>query len=662
MVDTSLYANIPDELKKLNQWVCWRHENNTKVLKVAAGKCGRNAKTNDKSTWRSFATAAKQSKYADGIGFVFTVNDPYIGIDMDNKQGIAELDADHQVWIKAFDSYTERSPSGKGYHVILKGEQIKGFNQSPYEAYSTGRFFAFTGDVVLVKPIIAGGRALAEFISTFGVSERDNFTMPEAVEVGNRNDTLFRLACSMLTRGMDREDVVMLITGFNRGLEKPLPASEVKQLLNSAGSYESAKEITINMYEWLLDNLVWVAGQNAYWDHSQRGLLAVESVNRAYYKEMPETEDADRVPPASFLMASENQKVVYDLGWHPSEGEIYDWEGQTRINTYTPSELIPIKGTPSPWVRHLKWLVPNEMVREQVLNWLAFTVQRPGEKINYGLFLGGTERIGKDMLLQPIVKILGEHNCKEIGAGDLHEQWTDYVFQTKLLIVGEMHTKLHQQRVVENHLKRLLAGTATSSLVVNDKNVKKFKIPNLINVVFMSNHKDALVITGENAARYLCWWCPVKRRDDDYYNKFGAWLDDVENQQAVYHFLQERDLSKFNPRGNALETDFAREIVEVSRDALEMEIALNIEDHMPPFNRNLVTTDDICVSMELPIIRYRMKVNKVMAKLGYQANKVVGEYDGSLFKRSIYIVRGAQMYKEFSDSELLRQYMKQNKM
>ena len=243
------FANIPDELKKLNQWVAWRYENKTKVLKIAAGNCIKNAKTNDRRTWRSFdlAVVAHNKHRCDGIGFVFTKEDPYIGVDMDNKETQQELDADHWTWIKTLNSYTEKSPSGTGYHVILKGAPIKGFNRSPYEAYSTGRYFAFTGDVVLNLPISENKRGLADFIAATNEVDREQFQMPESVEVGNRNDTMFRLACSMLARGIDKEDVVLLITGFNYGLKKPLNKLELKNLLNSAGSYGASNDEEINM-------------------------------------------------------------------------------------------------------------------------------------------------------------------------------------------------------------------------------------------------------------------------------------------------------------------------------------------------------------------------------------------------------------------------------
>jgi hypothetical protein len=42
-------------------------------------------------------------------------------------------------------------------------------------------------------------------------------------------------------------------------------------------------------------------------------------------------------------------------------------------------------------------------------------VQRPGEKINHALVLGGKQGIGKDSLLEPVKEAVGRWNWREIS-------------------------------------------------------------------------------------------------------------------------------------------------------------------------------------------------------------------------------------------------------
>ena len=144
--------NIPKELKRLSQWVCWKSVG-TKKNPYTPGKHLK-AKTNNKETWRDFKTALswyrKNSKKYDGIGFVFTADDPYCGIDLDEA-----YDPDtgkiikNVLVVKSLSSYTELSPSGKGLHIIIKAElppeARKKEPKKKFEIYCRERFFTFTG-------------------------------------------------------------------------------------------------------------------------------------------------------------------------------------------------------------------------------------------------------------------------------------------------------------------------------------------------------------------------------------------------------------------------------------------------------------------------------------------------------------------------------------
>lgn len=160
-------ANIPEELKARKSWVMWkyliRHGQKTKVLYQATGA---EAKSNDPSTWTDFATV--MARYAagnwEGIGYVFSPDDPYTGVDLDGcrnpdtkiiepwaKEIISKLDTYAEVspslsgvkmWVRA------KWPDGAGHNVKLP-EMPKVSDKTPgIEAYDWGRFFTVTGVVV----------------------------------------------------------------------------------------------------------------------------------------------------------------------------------------------------------------------------------------------------------------------------------------------------------------------------------------------------------------------------------------------------------------------------------------------------------------------------------------------------------------------------------
>ncbi|WP_145430637.1 phage/plasmid primase, P4 family [Staphylococcus haemolyticus] len=149
---TTYLSNIPDELKRLNNWCVWKFEKrNGKRTKIPFNaETGEFAKSNDKSTWSSYETAVN-AEGVDGIGFFF--EPPYLGVDIDDidddlhrfKQG-DKLDNIVSEFNEAFKSYTEVSPSGNGLHIIVKGK-IPGSRRRKgnIEMYDSGRFFTMTG-------------------------------------------------------------------------------------------------------------------------------------------------------------------------------------------------------------------------------------------------------------------------------------------------------------------------------------------------------------------------------------------------------------------------------------------------------------------------------------------------------------------------------------
>jgi len=146
---------VPEELRSLPQWVCWKRETrNDKETKIPISPVkGGNASTTDESTWGTFEQAylyACQAGLA-GIGFVFKAGGGYVGIDLDHVRDLET--GTIEPWamdiISRMDSYTELSQSETGLHIICKGSLPQGKRRrGQIEVYDQGRYFVMTG-----KPI-----------------------------------------------------------------------------------------------------------------------------------------------------------------------------------------------------------------------------------------------------------------------------------------------------------------------------------------------------------------------------------------------------------------------------------------------------------------------------------------------------------------------------
>lgn len=141
--------NIPAELRGLPQWVC------SGADKVPINpRTGQAASVTDPGTWGTFEEAIHAGM--KHVGFVLAPWDDYTIIDLDNKPEkplTPEQYARMEAILKAFESYTERSTSGRGYHIIVRGKIPAGVHRDNVEMYSAGRYMICTGDVVTPLPI-----------------------------------------------------------------------------------------------------------------------------------------------------------------------------------------------------------------------------------------------------------------------------------------------------------------------------------------------------------------------------------------------------------------------------------------------------------------------------------------------------------------------------
>ncbi len=141
--------NIPLELRSLPQWVC------SGADKVPVNpRTGQAASVNDPATWGTFEEAIHAGM--KHVGFVLAPWGDYTIIDLDNKPDkplTPEQYARMEAILAAFPSYTERSTSGRGYHIIVRGKIPSGVHRDNVEMYSSGRYMICTGDVVNPLPV-----------------------------------------------------------------------------------------------------------------------------------------------------------------------------------------------------------------------------------------------------------------------------------------------------------------------------------------------------------------------------------------------------------------------------------------------------------------------------------------------------------------------------
>lgn len=266
-------------------------------------------------------------------------------------------------------------------------------------------------------------------------------------------------------------------------------------------------------------------------------------------------------------------QIVRDFMVPANGGAMRVQKGHTIYNKYIPPEVQPgVAERAQFWVEWVKKLYPREW--QHILLWMAHRVQRPGEKINHAMVLGGEQGIGKDFILRPLVVGVGDHNLQSISPPELLGQFNGYV-QGVVLIINEIHNLgdgLNPYRFYEK--TKTLIAAPPMVLRVNEKYLGEYYIPNVVGVVMTTNHKlDGLYI-DENDRRHFIAWSGLRTSDVPREGWEMMWQRMDDHVWDCVAYLREMDLSKFDPKAPPEKTATWHDIVNAGNvDAQDEEIA-----------------------------------------------------------------------------------------
>ena len=144
---------IPAELPARAQWVAARYVvRDGKRTKVPINPdTGEYARPNHPATWATFDAAhAFARRHGLMVGYVFSADDPYTGVDIDHCRDPESGELTHDAFapLAVLGTFTEASVSGTGAHAILRAKKSGPRCRkqgSPVEIYDERRVFVFTG-------------------------------------------------------------------------------------------------------------------------------------------------------------------------------------------------------------------------------------------------------------------------------------------------------------------------------------------------------------------------------------------------------------------------------------------------------------------------------------------------------------------------------------
>jgi primase/DNA polymerase family protein len=121
-------------------------------------------------------------------------------------------------------------------------------------------------------------------------------------------------------------------------------------------------------------------------------------------------------------------RLVSDGGW-------IERPGCTCFNLYRPPQIVLGHADKAgPWLEHVQRVYPDDA--GHITRFLAHRVQRPDEKINHALVIGGAQGVGKDTILEPVKAAIGPWNFSEVSPTHLLGRFNGFV-KSVILRVSE---------------------------------------------------------------------------------------------------------------------------------------------------------------------------------------------------------------------------------
>jgi hypothetical protein len=286
------------------------------------------------------------------------------------------------------------------------------------------------------------------------------------------------------------------------------------------------------------------------------------------------------IKPSRYL---DRERPVEQMIWAPGEPmlvrsrliDMGGWihrHGVSVFNLYRPPTIT--EGDASkvgPWRDHLERIYPNEA--DHLERWFAHRVQRPGEKINHAIVLGGPQGIGKDTLLEPLKQAVGPWNFVEVSPAAMLGRFNGFV-KSVVLRVSEARDLGDMDRFAfYDHMKTYTAAPP-DVLRCDEKNIREHSVLNVCGVAITTNHKsDGIYLPADDRRHFVAWSdCDRFRFDEAYWRDLWQWYGSSGIANVAAH-LRTLDLSGFDPKAPPPRTDAFWHIVNAGRATEESEIA-----------------------------------------------------------------------------------------
>lgn len=243
----------------------------------------------------------------------------------------------------------------------------------------------------------------------------------------------------------------------------------------------------------------------------------------------------------------------------------------------------------SAFATHLKILCGNDLdIYKYVCNWIAHSIQRPGEKPQVALNFISNQGVGKNIFSDVLVELYGGTSKKLETSQPERDVWgnfNDMMTDAFLVILSET-----DKRNALSHDGKIKSLITDGTMVVNPKGLKSFTIDSYHRIIQLTNDKDPVITSNDDRRNVIIRCSDEKKGDSQYFTDLVETFQGKHALRSIYWCFKVMDISEFK-LGVAPRTEYHKEIISHNVNPLELFMRWFIEQNEAEYEIELSSTD-----------------------------------------------------------------------
>jgi len=223
-----------------------------------------------------------------------------------------------------------------------------------------------------------------------------------------------------------------------------------------------------------------------------------------------------------------------------------DEQGRRAVNTFVPLSIERKGGDATPFINHIRKILPNGNDAGVLIAYLAACIQHPGVKAAWAPLLQGGEGNGKSLIVEVMARAIGRGYTHAARASEIGGRFNSYLYGKLFIAFNEVKVSQDKQSVWET-LKSYITDTWQQ---IEYKGGAIVQRELMFNILFSTNHTDALPKTKD--ARRICpLFCAQQSQADlirdgmldpnghtsVYFDRLFHWLKHEDGYSIAAHYL-----------------------------------------------------------------------------------------------------------------------------